>query len=33
VTPGDIDGSGTAKVEPGVYTFTAGARSADVTVR
>jgi beta-glucosidase len=33
VTPGDLDGSGTPRVERGAYTVTAGERSADLTVR
>ncbi|MEU6345659.1 glycoside hydrolase family 3 N-terminal domain-containing protein [Streptomyces sp. NPDC046977] len=33
VTPGDIDGSGTPRVERGTYTFTAGDKSADVVLR
>ncbi|MGP3983075.1 glycoside hydrolase family 3 N-terminal domain-containing protein [Streptomyces sp. KR80] len=33
VTPGDLDGAGTPRVERGAYTFTAGGRTADLTVR
>jgi beta-glucosidase len=33
VTPGDIDGSGTARVEPGAYRLSAGEKTADFTVR
>ncbi len=33
VTPGDIDGGGRPRVEPGAYTFTAGTRTTTVTVR
>ncbi|MDJ0343107.1 glycoside hydrolase family 3 N-terminal domain-containing protein [Streptomyces sp. H10-C2] len=33
VTPGDLDGAGTPKVERGAYTFTAGDKTAAVTVR
>ncbi|MFG2196564.1 glycoside hydrolase family 3 N-terminal domain-containing protein [Streptomyces sp. NPDC048639] len=33
VTPGDIDGAGTPRVERGAYEFTAGGRTAEVTVR
>ncbi|MDF9811573.1 beta-glucosidase [Streptomyces sp. SPB162] len=33
VTPGDLDGAGAQKVERGAYTFSAGDKSAAVTVR
>ncbi|GGO84492.1 glycoside hydrolase family 3 N-terminal domain-containing protein [Wenjunlia tyrosinilytica] len=33
VTPGDLDGAGTPRVEAGVYRLTAGEKSADFTVR
>ncbi|WP_351235865.1 glycoside hydrolase family 3 N-terminal domain-containing protein [Streptomyces sp. NPDC002133] len=33
VTPGDIDGAGTQRVERGAYTFTAGEKTAGLTVR
>ncbi|MEV6317728.1 fibronectin type III-like domain-contianing protein [Streptomyces sp. NPDC051776] len=32
VTPGDIDGAGTPRVERGEYEFTAGGRTTKVTV-
>ncbi|MDX2644443.1 glycoside hydrolase family 3 N-terminal domain-containing protein [Streptomyces sp. PA03-1a] len=33
VTPGDIDGAGTRRVERGTYTFTVGDKSADAVLR
>ncbi|MGP3954082.1 glycoside hydrolase family 3 N-terminal domain-containing protein [Streptomyces sp. 7N604] len=33
VTPGDIDGAGAPRVERGAYVFTAGGRTAELTVR
>ncbi|QSY52633.1 fibronectin type III-like domain-contianing protein [Streptomyces griseocarneus] len=32
VTPGDLDGAGTPRVEPGTYTAAVGARTATLTI-